>query len=90
MIEPTGLPLEDYAPTVMDGKDGFVYFTAVGSMAVYSTNNLLGGVWNEVAELNSYGDPCLFRDDDGAVYMASGAYGPGTAAATSIHTSWPL
>ena len=53
LIEPTGLPLEDYAPTVMDGKDGFVYFTAVGSKAVYSTNNLLSGVWNEVAKLNS-------------------------------------
>ena len=29
-------------------------------------------------------DPCLFRDDDGAIYMASGAYGAGAAAATAV------
>ena len=84
LIEPTGLPLEDYAPTVMDGGDGLVYFTAVASKAVFATDDLMGGNWTKVATLESYGDPCLFRDDDGAVYMASGAYGEGAASATAV------
>ena len=55
LIEPTGLPLEDYAPTVMDGGDGLVYFTAVASKAVYATADLMGGNWTRVATLESYG-----------------------------------
>jgi hypothetical protein len=97
LVEPTGLPIEDYAPTVMAGGDGDpqVYYTAAGSKAVFATDDLLRGAWHKVAALAGYGDPCLFRDDDGAVYMAAGE-GSTTAVARLNATasggagaSWP-
>ena len=72
LIEPTGLPLEDYAPTVMVWKEQ-LWFTAYDSRAVFTTDDPKRGVWRVAATMNAYGDPCLFYDDaDDSVYMAHG------------------
>ena len=63
LIEPTGLPLEDYAPTVMVWR-GKMYFTAFDSRAVYSTEDPIKGAWFRVASLDAYSDPCLFTHED--------------------------
>lgn len=70
-IQPTGLPLEDYAPTV-EVIGGRMYFTAAGSRAVFATDDPGRGVWTRVASLHEYGDPDLFADDDGRVYIYYG------------------
>ena len=72
LIEPTGLPLEDYAPTVL-AINGTLYFTAFNSGAIYATDDPGGGAWTRVANISAdYGDPALFLDDDGKVYVAFG------------------
>ena len=71
LIEPTGLPLEDYAPTVVE-INGTLYFTAFSSAAIFSTRDPLRGKWTKVANLSQYYDPALFLDDDGSVYVAFG------------------
>ncbi|MEI9960318.1 MAG: family 43 glycosylhydrolase [Limisphaerales bacterium] len=70
-IKPTGLPLEDYAPTVAV-INGRMIFTAFNTPAIYSTDDPLKGVWNKVADLKGYPDPALFVDDDGRVYLYFG------------------
>lgn len=70
LVEPTGLPLESYAPTVMV-MDGRMYFTAASTKAVFTTVDPYKGTWTNIATLNSYGDPCLLLDD-GKVYVYSG------------------
>jgi hypothetical protein len=70
-VAPTGLPLEDYAPTaeVIAGK---LYFTAYDSKAIYTTDNPADGQWRKVADAPNFADPALFADDDGRVYMYDG------------------
>ena len=70
-LKPTGLPLEDYAPTV-DVLDGQMIFTAFGTPAIYSTADPAKGVWTKEADLKGYPDPDLFVDDDGRVYLYFG------------------
>jgi xylan 1,4-beta-xylosidase len=73
LIQPTGLPLEDYAPTV-EIIGGRMYFTAFNSKAIYSTDDPLAGVWRKVADLGNLDlpDPDIFADDDGRVYVYYG------------------
>lgn len=70
-VAPTGLPLEDYAPTVVV-VDGKLYFTAFDSKAVFTTDDPAKGEWRKVADFKNYADPALFADDDGKVYMFDG------------------
>ena len=71
LIEPTGLPLEDWAPTV-EVIAGRMYFTAFNSKAIFSTEDPLGGVWTKEAVLGNYADPDLFLDEDGRLYVYFG------------------
>jgi xylan 1,4-beta-xylosidase len=71
LIEPTGLPLEDYAPAV-DVINGRMIFTAFNTPALYSTDDPLKGVWTKAADLKGYPDPDIFVDDDGRVYLYFG------------------
>mmetsp|Transcript_45675 Transcript_45675/g.145821 ORF Transcript_45675/g.145821 Transcript_45675/m.145821 type:complete len:625 (+) Transcript_45675:74-1948(+) len=71
LVEPSGLPLADYAPTAMVMGDK-MYFTASFSEALYATEDPFQGVWTRVATLDKYWDPFLFLDDDGRVYLAWG------------------
>jgi len=71
LVEPKGLPIEDYAPTVVV-IDGRMYYTAFNTKAIFATENPLGGVWTREAELGEYPDPDLFLDDDGRLYVYYG------------------
>lgn len=70
-ITPAGLPLEDYAPTVV-AINGRLFFTAFGSRGIWSTDDPGAGVWKKEAVIDAYPDPDLFLDDDGKLYMYSG------------------
>ena len=74
-VEASGYPVENYAPTVMV-YNGKLYLTAGGIPGLYVTDNPLSGQWTKAADFGrSYGDPALFLDDDGRVYMYSGVSG---------------
>jgi hypothetical protein len=69
-IEPAGLPLEVYAPTVVEMK-GRLYFLA--GDGVFTTDDPAKGLWNKVATLSHWAsDPALFLDNDGRLYLYSG------------------
>ncbi|HXS69662.1 MAG TPA: family 43 glycosylhydrolase [Candidatus Polarisedimenticolia bacterium] len=70
-VTPTGLPLEDYAPTVAV-VNGRMIFTAFNTRAIYTTDDPLKGIWRKTAELKGYPDPDIFVDDDGRVYVYYG------------------
>ncbi|HEX4265133.1 MAG TPA: family 43 glycosylhydrolase [Verrucomicrobiae bacterium] len=70
-VEPTGLPLEDYAPTVAV-LNGRMIFTAFNTRAIYTTEDPLKGTWTKAADLKGYPDPDIFVDDDGRVYLYYG------------------
>jgi len=71
LVKPTGLPLEDYAPTVAV-VNGRMIFTAFGTPAIFGTDDPLKGIWSKTADLNGYPDPAIFVDDDGRVYLYFG------------------
>lgn len=70
-VTPVGLPLEDYAPTVVE-MSGRLYFTAFNSKGIWSTADPGAGRWKKEADIDGYADPDLFLDDDGRLYMYSG------------------
>jgi hypothetical protein len=70
-VAPTGLPLEDYAPTVVAIGDR-LYFTAFNSKGIWSTDDPSKGNWRKEAVIDAYPDPDLFLDDDGKLYIYSG------------------
>jgi len=70
LVVPSGLPIDDYAPTVLE-IHGKLYWTAAGT-SIYGTDDPVGGVWTHAGDTNNSGDPDLFRDDDGRVYLYSG------------------
>lgn len=70
-VEPTGLPLGAYAPTV-EIIQGKLYFTAGSVRAIYTTDDPAKGVWTKAAPLDNFTDPDLFADTDGRIYMYFG------------------
>lgn len=82
-IEPSGLPLEDYAPTVVViGKK--MFYTAFRTHALFSADNPLKGVWTREAPLADFPDPDLFLDDDGRLYMYFGCSYNGSISAAEL------
>jgi len=73
LVEPEGLPIEDYAPTAFVIGDR-MFFTAMRSnRVIYSTDNPKKGIWKKAAEIGPYMlDPALFLDDNGKVYLYYG------------------
>jgi xylan 1,4-beta-xylosidase len=69
-VEPTGLPIEDYAPTV-EIIHGRMYYCAEGN-AIYSTDDPIAGTWFKVSDLHSAPDADLFEDSDGRTYLYYG------------------
>src|SRR5690349_6253807 len=63
LVVPTGLPLEDYAPAVVE-LGGRLYYTAHKSKALWTTDDPAAGAWRKVADIGEYADPDLFLDDD--------------------------
>jgi hypothetical protein len=69
-IEPLGLPLEVYAPTVLE-MNGKLYFLA--GNGVFITDDPDKGIWRQAGTLNnSASDPDLFLDDNGRLYLYYG------------------
>lgn len=66
------LPLEDYAPTAVVINDS-VYFMAL-DRKIYRSGDPSTGQWEVVASDFPYfaGDPALFLDDDGRLYLYHG------------------
>lgn len=71
-ITTSGLPLEDYAPTTLVMNDA-VYFMAL-DRKIYKSTDPSDGHWQVVKDaFDMYaGDPCLFLDDDGRLYLYHG------------------
>lgn len=69
-VEPTGLPIEGYAPAVVAIGDTLYYMAS--QTGIYKTIDPLAGRWQLVSEALSVGDPALFADDDGRVFLYHG------------------
>jgi beta-xylosidase len=71
-IEPTGFPIEDYAPTVLVIGEKWV-LTASDGRAFYACDDPATGKWVKVRDFDRCSDPALLLDDDGRLYMYWGA-----------------
>lgn len=71
-VEPKGLPLEDFAPSVLI-LDGKMYYTAHRDKLLFETADPKKGVWTKTADIGEYADPMLFLDDDKRLYVYFGA-----------------
>ncbi len=69
-VKPEGLPIEAYAPAVV-AFDGAMYYTAC-NIGLYWTKDPKGGKWEYIGKPFDVGDPDLFADDDGRVYLYYG------------------
>ena len=69
-IKPSGLPIEAYAPAVM-AYQGALYYTAC-NVGLYTTKDPKEGKWELIGKPFDVGDPDLFADDDGRVYLYYG------------------
>lgn len=71
------LPFENYAPTAVV-MDGYIYFTAStqkeSKKIIYKSANPKSGKWEIATDAFpfEYGDPELFLDDDGRLYLYYG------------------
>jgi hypothetical protein len=77
LVIPQGLDLVKYAPAVtVIGNT--MYYTSSEGGRMYSTTDPKGGVWTDIWQgmdasvANSGGDPNLYTDDDGRVYLING------------------
>ena len=70
LIVPQGLPIEAYAPAVM-AYGGALYYSAC-DVGLYRSRDPGGGKWEHVGDPFKAGDPDLFADDDGRVYLYYG------------------
>ena len=75
-VAPAGLPIDNYAPTVME-MDGKLYWSAFTS-GIFVTDDPATGTWTPASDTNNNGDPALFCDDDGRVYNYSGCSNNGS------------
>ena len=74
-VEPTGFDVGKYSPTAV-AMNGKLYLTASEApKKVWVTDDRLAGQWREAADIPAYGDPDLFLDDDGRLYMYDGLSG---------------
>jgi hypothetical protein len=70
LVIPTGLPIDQYAPGIVEIA-GKLYWNACNT-GIYETDDPAAGVWQHVSDTGNHGDPDLFRDDGGRVYLYSG------------------
>ena len=70
LIQPAGLPIEAYAPAVM-AFGGALYYSAC-DVGLYRSRDPKGGQWEHLGDPFKVGDPDLFADDDGRVYLYYG------------------
>ena len=76
LITPKGLPLEDYAPTVVVMRDTLYFMASKNNppLSIYKTANPKSGKWEVANAAFPIGmtDPDLFVDDDGRLYFYFG------------------
>jgi xylan 1,4-beta-xylosidase len=75
LITTTDLPLEDYAPTVVEMKDTLYFMASKGApVTIYKTADPKSGKWKIANPSFPIGmiDPDLFVDDDGRMYFYYG------------------
>jgi len=75
LITTDDLPLEDYAPTVVEMKDTLYFMASVSpTVKIYKTANPKTGKWKIANPAFPIGmiDPDLFLDDDGRLYFYYG------------------
>ena len=70
-IVPQGIDIESYAPAVVAMRDSLFYVPPSGNQ-VYKTDDPKSGIWQRGPSIINYGDPALFLDDDGRLYMSFG------------------
>ena len=92
LIQPTGLPLQVYAPAVavVDGK---LYYTAGEDKGTFTTSDPMAGQWTLVSPYKrGCADPDLFQDTDGKVYLFDGCSDKTALRITELdrHTFTPL
>lgn len=92
LIQPTGLPLQVYAPAVavVDGK---LYYTAGENKGTFTTSDPITGQWTLVSPYKrGCIDPDLFQDTDGRVYLFDGCSDKTALRITELdrHTFTPL
>ncbi|MDP4238277.1 MAG: family 43 glycosylhydrolase [Bacteroidota bacterium] len=69
-VESKGLPIEQYAPAVVDFK-GKLYYQAANGL--YTSDHPASGNWHQVATYSrGFDDPALFVDDNGRLYLFHG------------------
>jgi beta-xylosidase len=69
-VTPSGLPIEAYAPAVV-AYDGALYYSAC-NIGLYRSKTPKEGQWEYLGKPFDVGDPDLFADDDGRVYLYYG------------------
>ncbi|MDP4208836.1 MAG: family 43 glycosylhydrolase [Bacteroidota bacterium] len=75
LITTKDLPLEDYAPAVVEMKDTLYFMASKGApVSIYKTADLKSGNWKIANAAFPIGmiDPDLFLDDDGRLYFYYG------------------
>lgn len=71
LIIPQGLDIEGYAPAIVEMRDS-LFFVTGGGTQVYKSGDPKSGIWQKGPTYKGYGDPYLFNDDDGRLYMSFG------------------
>jgi xylan 1,4-beta-xylosidase len=75
LIGSADLPLEDYAPTVVEMRDTLFFMASASApVKIYKTSNPKSGKWVVAKSDFPIGmtDPCLFLDDDGRLFFYYG------------------
>lgn len=75
LITSSELPLEDYAPTVVEMRDTLFFMASASApVKIYKTSNPKSGKWVVAKSDFPIGmtDPCLFLDDDGRLFFYYG------------------
>ncbi|MTV36294.1 family 43 glycosylhydrolase [Duganella radicis] len=75
-VEPTGFPVNRYAPTALVMNNRLYMTASENTPDIWTTDDPLTGSWSKAADIRpGYNDPCLFLDDDGRLYMYEGLSG---------------
>ena len=80
LIIPEGIDIEAYAPAVVAIRDSLFYIPSNNGQ-IYKTGDPKSGIWQRGPTVQGYGDPDLFLDDDGRLYMY---YGLSNSAPTGV------
>ena len=72
LVTPPNLPLEGYAPAVLE-YDGSILFMATGGGALFRSDHPKDPLsWKKAGNVRGDTDPALFLDDNGRVYLYYG------------------